>query len=155
MKINWKEVAVSAGYKSMKAAIAVEANRKWSTDGRYEEQFIFAINRAKQHIYVKAWLDDQDYTDYLIDRLNVWELNRKQSFLSYYTDYNIPKKSSRVLKTRSIRNRIKYYKTDPWYKNSNRAAVELSTYLQKIRTKKARWTNKRKADAKHWRDRGL
>jgi len=140
MKINWKEVAASAGYKSMKAAVATEANRKWSTHERYTEAFNFAINRAKQHIYVKCWVSDQDYTDYLINQLRAWEEQRKQSFLSYYTNYNLPKKSSRILKTPGIRSRVKDFKQDSWYKDSHRAAKEITEHLRKKRTKKARWT---------------
>lgn len=140
MKIDWKAVAASPGYKLMKGAVAEQANNRFSHDDRYQEAFNFAINRAKQQVYVKTWLNGQDYTDYLIDKLNEWELNRKQNFLSYYTNYNLPKKSSRVLKTPGIRSRVKYYKTGSWYKNSNKAAVELSEHLQRNRTKKARWT---------------
>jgi hypothetical protein len=145
MKINWKEVAASSGYQSMKAAVHKNANGRFSKDDRYQKAFDFAINRAKQNIYVHCWLDDNDYTDDLIFKLNEWERKRKQSFLSFYSNHNLPKKTSGILKPRGIRSRIKYYKMDSWYKNSHAAADELSQHLQKKRTKKARWTPEYKA----------
>ena len=150
MKINWGEVAKSTGYQSMKAAVAT-ASHRFSYDDRYEKAFAFAIGRAKQRIYIICWLKDQDYTDYLIAQLNTWELDRKQSFLSYYTNYNLPKKSSRILKTPGIRSRVKYYKNDSWYKNSHIATEEVTQHLQKIRTKKARWTPEYKARINRFR----
>ena len=155
MKINWKEVAKSVAYKSMKAYVAKQANKRFSNDERYQKAFDFAINRAKQHIYVACWLDDNDYTYDLIYKLDEWERKRKQSFLSYYSNHNLPKKTSGVLKPVGIRGRLKYYKNDSWYKNTHRAAEEVTIHLKNKRTKKARWSNERKARAKYWRDRGL
>jgi len=155
MKINWKEVASSAGYKLMKAAVAKQYNNRFTNDDRFAEAFNFAINRAKQNIYVACWLDNNDYTDDLILKLDEWERKRKQSFLSFYSEYNLPKKSSRVLKTPGIRSRIKYYKQGSWYKNSNKATVELSEHLQRKRTKKTRWTNERKVRACRYRQLSL
>lgn len=149
MKIDWKKVAASAGYKLMKGAVANDANKIYSNGKRFAAAFNFAINRAKQHIYVKAWPDDKDYTDDLTLILQVWELNRNQSFLSYYSNNNLPKKTTKILKPMRIRGKYKYYKGRHWCKNTNRAAQEVSMYLINNRTKKARWNNERKANAKY------
>ena len=142
MKINWKAVAASPGYISMKAAIAADANRWGRPDKRYQEAFDFAINRAKHLIYSPIYSKTRDYTLQLIMQLHAWEVDRKQNFINYYSGYNLSKKKkhSNVLKPGGIRQRIKFYKGNTQHKNSHRAAKEMIEYLQKKRTKKARWT---------------
>ena len=149
MKIDWKAVAASPGYKSMKATVAEEAQqsarRKRVPDIRYQQVFEFAINRAKHYSHV---------TGISIENiLNAWEEQRTYSFLNYYDTYRKPKQHSHICEPQGIRGRIKYYKTCSFYKNTTKAADALSEYLRGKRTKKARWTPEQKKRSIYWKER--
>ena len=152
MKIDWKAVAASPGYKSMKATVAEEAQqsarRKRVPDIRYQQVFEFAINRAKHYSHV---------TGISIENvLNAWEEQRTYCFLNYYSNSSnskLPKQHSNMRKPQGIRGLIKYYKTCSFYKNTTKAADALSEYLRGKRTKKARWTPEQKKRSIYWKER--
>ena len=148
MKIDWKEVAKSPGYLSMKAAVADEAKRvaKWGRkpDERYAESFRFAISRGT-HYAIKRGVT-------LDVILNQWEEKRSYCFLNYYSNHNFPKLSRKVLKPHSISKILKVEKKwrSPsipheyklWFKR--KAQLIKSAVMTKRTGKKARWEKWRK-----------
>lgn len=151
MDIDWKEVAASSGYISMKAAVAAEATRvrKFKhnkPDKRYFEAFNFAINRAKHYAHTIGTS--------LIFVLNDWEDKRKYNFINYCSNYTFPRLDcTHVLKPtgiNGIRNRYKRYN---FYadrvKFSKHFVCEEIMRLGRLRVKesgrKPRWTKEYKA----------
>jgi len=81
MKINWKELAKSKGYKSLKMNIsdtAIFSNKKEDY-----KKFQWVINRAKHYA---------NYTELSIETiLDSWESKRSYSWVNYYQDCNQPR----------------------------------------------------------------
>lgn len=148
MKIDWKTVAGSPGYKSMKAAVAKEAatsagyGRK--RDKRYEETFRFAINRAKHYAH--------RLNKPIEEVLNEWESKRKYCFLNYYQSCNFPKFHSNNCKPMKLRGTKKYYKRENWLdpkRKRERIFQMIQWYQRQESTKdKKRWDNERKRRAR-------
>jgi len=157
MKIDWKEVAASPGYISMKAAVANEAKRtaKWGRkpDERYAQCFNFAINRAKHYALHIEGVIFVNMTYALITILNDWEDKRDYSFINYYSDYNFPKFHSGNKKLLGVRGQIKGYRKDRFYRDPKKRQKRILLLLvgqQKAASKKAkpRWTSEYKEHKK-------
>ena len=119
MDINWKEVAKSPGYISMKAAVADEAKRvaKWGRkpDSRYAESFRFAIGRAIHHACKRGVTLDVI--------LNEWEEKRDYNFISFYSDHHLPKIHSNTRKPWGIRATIKEIRKNKFYRGEINGSV--------------------------------
>ena len=92
MKIDWKSLAKSKGYKSLKAAYIYDLNRKCCSrsKSKYLEHFNWAIGRAKHYAYHKNISIEAV--------LNEWEEQRDYWWLNFYQNGNQPKFHSNSLK---------------------------------------------------------
>ena len=83
MKIDWKQVSKSAGYRSLKAAYISDVTA-YRSRGRskatYLKHFNWVISRAK-HYSAKTGRS-------LIEILDEWEAKRTYCWLNYYQDCN-------------------------------------------------------------------
>ena len=146
MKIDWKHLATTEGYKSLKAAYikSVLRERKWnrSTD-ELHKTFNKAISRAKQHAHFLG--------NPLEEVLNVLELKRaerKHNWDSFYSDHHLPKLHSNSLKPRGINGMMKYYRTARYSSSPRsikyRLAQLITSEVKRTRTKKPKWPLHRK-----------
>jgi hypothetical protein len=148
MKINWKEVAASEGYKSLKAAYikdVMEAKaderkgrRPMRTKAVFLKRFNWAICRAKHHAI------QRNVTVDVI--LNEWEKSRNYWWLSFYSDSG---KQAKVKKCNKlplgIKGIKKYFKRNPL--NPKRAQERIGDFIRDALPKrdpprgypKARW----------------
>lgn len=94
MKVDWKKVAASPGYKSLKAAYidSVQDSEKFSrkhnrnamrVKKEYLDRFNWIINRAKHYAHIQGVTLD------II--LNQLEEKRQYGWFNYYDNYNQPK----------------------------------------------------------------
>jgi hypothetical protein len=97
MKIDWKHVATTPGYKSLKAAYIRDVQEAETYRNRFgrrpmrekEEflhKFIWVIARAKHYAY--------KYERPIESILDHWEEKRTYWWLNFYQDCNQPKKKS-------------------------------------------------------------
>lgn len=142
MKINWKEVAASSGYQSLKAAYikdVTEAARDLSNGRKpmrnkeeFLKQFNWVINRAKHYAYHR-----NTTIDVILDE---WEEGRSYWWLNYYQNSHQPKlnQKSKTMGVNGLRKYLKkYYSNSPKY-----IRLQIGKELNKNnpkRTKKARW----------------
>lgn len=152
MQIDWKHLATTEGYISLKKAYIrdVQGAAKEKQRGRrpmrdkavFLKLFNWVIARAKHYA---------EFTGRPIHEiLNEWEAKRDYWWLNYYQECNQPKLfNSPNIKPIGIRGTIKYYKTSKWYVGEpERATRSLQKCLHELalmaRTKKAKWTAERK-----------
>lgn len=163
MKINWKEVAQSPGYKSLKQAVIDEHNRgamfkrrgcsNYGHGNRYQEKFKFAISRATHYAYKRGVP--------LEVILNEWEEKRTYNFMNYYGDTNFPKLHLNALEPVGIRGVIKRTRKRHSFDNTHRKQYVCSAIMRhhkdmvKQSTRKPRWSNDRKYNCKRIRERQL
>lgn len=85
MKIDWKALAKTKGYKSLKASYIydMKGNCFRKKGGDYFRKFQWVINRAKHYAYHKNVSIETV--------LNGWEEKRSYWWLNYYQDCNQPK----------------------------------------------------------------
>ena len=146
MKINWKQLAKSSGYKSLKAAYiksAMQAGRSANPMRDKKElyaNFQWVINRAKHYA---------DHLNRSIESiLNEWEEKRTYGILNYYQDCRQPKFNSRSLEPAGIRSIRKYYKKS--YRNDPiRIKERIKSFIEyqqrnKPKNDKPRWSASRK-----------
>jgi hypothetical protein len=164
MKLDWKKIAQSTGYKSMKAAVTDEANRcakyKRKPDDRYKKAFNFAINRAKHYTHKKVTELGIRYspdllTIYFIDILDTWENKRTYNFMSFYSNYNIPKLYDEKFKPWKINAYIKSYKKERFWNKQDRS-IRIRSAINNFRKNNAtknpkRWEEARKKREKYFR----
>lgn len=155
MKIDWKAVAASPGYKSIKAALIADLNRKRPHRSKEAniKLFHWVICRAKHYAnYENTTLEEI---------LNRWETKRKEVqanwWFGYYSDFKQP----RYRKKTFTRNLVKYHKKQkPYGRDGIRKKRELLLsqlkHQAKIKReslgKKPRWSNDRKKRAKDLRE---
>ncbi len=148
MKINWKHLATTKGYKSLKATYikavqnAVKQKRPMRDKKEYLKQFNWIINRAKHHAYT--------HNIPIETILDIWESKRDYGWLNYYQDNRQPKFTSKCLKPTGIKGTRKYYKNDKWTKNDpviiKKRMKSFISWFCKNKTKKdkPRWSMERK-----------
>lgn len=94
MKINWKKVAASPGYKSLKAAYIKDVQEFQQYEGRFGQKpmrdkedflrkFKWVIGRAMHYAYAT-----ESSIEFI---LNHWEEKRNYWWLNYYQDSHQPK----------------------------------------------------------------
>ncbi len=97
MKIDWKHIATTPGYKSLKASYIDDVVSGRSFDSKEQLYVIFLdiIGRAKHYAHCKGVTVDVI--------LNEWESKRDYWWINYYQYSNRPKKHSNSLKPVGIR----------------------------------------------------
>lgn len=155
MKIDWKMVAQSTGYRSLKQSYQQTQKHSARFKGnsneldRQTKLFHWIICRAKHYAY--------HLNTSIEDILNGWEANRNYNWRSYYSDHRFPKLGKTALTVKPM-NRINYFRKDPYYKNhpeSKKVQVFKEILRQQRQNSKkvgdkARWTPERKErEARH------
>lgn len=135
MKLDWKFIALTPGYKSLKAAYIVDVNRKY---GRPKEelykQFQWVIALAKHYSSKTGKSVDQVLTS--------WEVDRTYGWTSFYACHNLPKLHSNCLKPLGVNGIRNYHKT-AWFSSSEQEVKhKVCRFIQDQqprRSKKKRW----------------
>lgn len=141
--INWKHLAATTGYKSLKAAyihdVQESAKRKRPMRDKVEflRKFQWVINRAKHYAH---------HTGESMEAiLNEWEEKRTCWWLNYYQESGQPKfhsKSTKPMGVRGIHEHYNHmYRHDP-----ARGRLRLREYISRIKGEKIkpRWNTARK-----------
>ncbi len=145
MNVDWKHFSQTQGYKSLKEAYMRDA-RKAGKDARamldkdeLYKKFQWVISRCLH--YSKA-LNKKPW-----DVLDEWESKRDYWWINYYQESNQPKicPESISKKPMHIRGIKKYYKSGHFRDSNTRVNSRIGDHLRKQRTKKPRWTAKRKS----------
>ena len=135
-KINWKYLATTPGYKSLKTAYIHDLQKGWPNKKELYKKFRWVIDRAKHHAYYKGIS--------ISTILNFWENNRDYWWLTFYQDSNQPKIHSNSKKNSGIKGIRKYYKATHWntpQERKHRMCKLIQEKQQKESTKqKKRWT---------------
>ena len=157
MKINWKYVATTEGYKSLKAAYiqdvqkATESKIRFGRAMRDKAEFLkkfnWVIARATYYAYhEKTTIDNV---------LDYWEAKRTMWWFGYYQDGRQPKHTSGVLCRMGLNGIKEYYKGDGFYRCPINRKAKVFSYImleQKNSSTKSpkRWSTKRKAEYKKY-----
>ncbi len=158
MKIDWKYLSTTPGYKSLKKAVVENIARKHRSKKETYQMFYTTINRAKHYAH--------KLNKPIEEVLNGWEEKRKdknnrigewviQFYPGHCRDQYRLGKLHRAPNVKP-KNPINYYRTDPWCKKDpiRKKAMILKTIMEiqkqnsKRKGKKARWSNERKAREK-------
>lgn len=160
MKIDWKHLATTPGYQSLKAAYIKDVQDAEATRRRghrpmrdkniFLTLFNWVINRAKHHAYHRG------VEIHVI--LDEWEKSRNGSWwLNHYGDY--ANRQGKLHNSPSI----KLMKIETYYKKKSNYTVEyIKSELKRIKRnkaiekrkqsgKKARWSMEVKKDRKRWK----
>lgn len=144
MKINWKQLAQSPGYKSLKAALIKDIggngrNPSWRSKKELYKHFYWIIGRAKHYAH-HIGLPVEEI-------LRQWESDRKGGWFGYYQDRKPFNKfgtgKPRNVKPMSIRTS---YRTSPWFNKREqrqriKSAKESEAKLARKKAgKKRRWS---------------
>ncbi|WP_027855545.1 hypothetical protein [Marinobacterium litorale] len=134
MEINWKELAQTEGYKSLKAAyirdvqkageIQAKGHRPMRDKAEFLKLFRWVIDRAK-HYAIRKGVPIEDV-------LNFWESKRGYWWLNYYQEGNQPK-----LPSGKPRN-VQYEKPETYIRSRWMSKVDYFQRLRKERTRVAR-----------------
>lgn len=146
MKINWKIVAASPGYKSLKAAMVrdIQSSAKTEQKGRHPMRrkaeftilFNWVIARAKHYAEFRGVT--------LCTILNEWEGKRDYWWLSYYQESRQPKLTrSPNLKPGGLNAIFSYYKRTHMSnkRRTGKCQEEIKRLARRKRTKKAKSTS--------------
>ena len=157
MKIDWKYLASTPGYKSLKAAYihdVQEANKrkiKFGSANRGKEEFLkkfnWIINRAKHHAIrrdIPIW-----------DVLDTWEKGRTYWWLNYYQDCNQSRCHSSSHEKMGVTGARKYYKTSCGY-GSQTVKHQVSNFIRRAQEKEStkepkRWTPHKKESQRKYK----
>lgn len=148
MKIDWKVVSQSMGYRKLKAAVLDSIKYKDRSKKELHKHFNWIISRATHYAYHK-----NTTIDVILDQ---WEADRTYWWFGYYQDNKQPKLnlSSSVCRP-SIRT---CHKKDHWYRNDpvkkKHAVLRHIIGRQKEAAKKTgrkpRWdTDRKQREARH------
>lgn len=150
MKIDWKYVATTPGYKSLKAAYthdvteAAKRRHPMRKKAEFLKLFTWVIGRAKHYAH---------HTGKPIEEiLNDWEEQRDYWWLNFYQDCRQPKLHSNSKKPLSLKGEMAYYKKG-WGRQSPRLRQQRLLAAKSRKAKelygraKPRWDNARKQRA--------
>ena len=141
--INWKHLATTTGYKSLKAAytrdVQKSAKQRYPMRQKAEflRQFQWVINRAKHYAH---------HTGKTMEAiLNEWEEKRDHWWLNYYQDCRQPKFHSNSKKPMGVKGTRKYYKV-AYRHDPVRGAMRVREFKNRENPKKTkpRWDIRRK-----------
>ena len=134
--IDWKSLANSTGYKSLKAAYIRDVHEagQRSSPMRDKQEFLrhfnWVINRAK-HYAVR--------TDTTVEEvLDGWEEKRSYWWLNYYQECNQPKLPSGKPSNVQHMKPETYYKTSNWFPRSPKERFELIRRERRTAARNAR-----------------
>lgn len=151
MKIDWKHLASTAGYKSLMAAVTKDvqsASRRRERGNipmrdkkEFMTKFRWAICRATHY---------SQHTGKPVHKiLTEWESKRDYWWLNFYSDHNLPKLSkNNSLKPLGIRGARKYYHKGHFGNPKEKMVMFIRT---QINSSKKRWDKAKKANAEYWR----
>ena len=136
MKIDWKHLAKTEGYKSLKTAF-IKQNKSDSLRNKqeYYQRFQWVINRAK-HYAIKMGVT-------LESVLNNWEHNRDYGVLNYYQNSRQPKiRVHKVLKPMGVKGFRKSCKKTWFHSDPQEIKHRVYEFIQRtqIKSKKKRWS---------------
>ena len=138
MKIDWKQLAASEGYISLKKCYIDDevSGRTFSNKKQLYAKFQWVLNRAKYYSY---WLGVSMETV-----LNDWEEKRDYWWMNYYQDCRQPKFNNNSLKPIGINGIKKNIKKDSWFSDidkKHRMCRQIQLFQADASTKKkARWS---------------
>jgi len=141
MNINWKQLAKSSGYKSLKKAYVYDINTSGRSKDYLYKHFQWVINRAKHYA---------DNSGKSIEHvLTEWEHKRSYWWLNFYQGCNQPKYHSGSKKPMGIKGTRSYYKKSRFYdlEIKKRRVMEFIQFEQKKhidKERKPRWSMARK-----------
>ncbi len=141
MNIDWKHLATTKGYKSLKAAYVYDVKKGWRNKKESFLLFIWAIGRAKHYAH---------HTGRSIESiLNEWEDKRSYWWRNFYQDCNQPKFHSSAKKPMGVNGTRSYYKKSIFRGDSQAVKNNVSKFIQREQRensvkKKARWPMSRK-----------
>lgn len=141
MKVDWKVVAASPGYTSLKEAYKHDLFKKYRNKKQLLDKFNWVICRAKHYSYHTGMS--------LEDVLNMWENKRTYWWIGYYSNQNQPKLSS-SLRPQGFRGAIKYYRNSRWISPKRRKYLicKVNSEFSKTKQKEPkRWTTEKKRRA--------
>jgi hypothetical protein len=141
MKINWKQLAKSNGYRVFKKSFTKYKLRTKCHADSADKTFKKIIGLAQSTAF--KYCKYPDLYAYFMGRiLEDWEDGRNYCWLNYYSSSKFNKLHSNSIKRK---NTIKYYKS---LKNTvgykNKSITETQQKLRKDSGKKARWTKHQK-----------
>jgi hypothetical protein len=141
MKINWKQLARSKGYRLFKKSFMEYKLRTRCHKDSADKTFKKIIGLAQSSTFKFCKYPDL-YTYHISQLLQEWEDKRSYCWLNYYSSSKFNKPHSNSVKDRNI---IKYYKS---LKNNvrykNKSITDAQQKLRKNLGKKARWTKQQK-----------
>ena len=147
MKIDWKHVAQTKGYLSIKKAMKDLNEYRWtrpSDIAASKKIFINLINRAKHYAYIK-----EVTLDAILDYWEAKRLHTKHEWRSFYGSYHLPKKLGNSMKPTGTRHMLAYMKKhNMQHHDKHHTNQQISIHLiaqRKASGKRARWTPDYKA----------
>lgn len=135
MKVDWKKVAASAGYISLKAAYIKDVKkdqdaalrhgcRPFRSKEEFRRKFKWVIGRAVHYAHI--------YNRPVESFLWMWESDRDYWWLNYYQEGRQPKKHSNSLRPRNYKGRVKSKKKPPrWSKQYKASRQWRARYTKK------------------------
>lgn len=142
MKIDWKHLASTTGYKSLKAAYikdvqeASKRSRSMRKKDEFLELFNWVICRAKHYAH---------HTGKTIEQiLDEWESKRTYWWLNYYQDCRQPKFKTGSVKAMGVNGLRKYYKRQGYDPETIKSLLQKFNKEAKSRKAKLRWPMRRK-----------
>lgn len=142
MGTNWKHLATTKGYKSLKAAYihdvidAASEKHPMRNKAEFIRKFNWVIGRALHYA---------NNTGRSVEAiLNEWEQKRDYWWLNYYQDCRQPKFHSNGIKTMGVRGKRKYYKSVFNYSPAEIASSMRNFINKKSKKSKPSWPMARK-----------
>lgn len=148
MKIDWKHLATTPGYISLKAAMLRDINsaakdiqkgrRPMRDKHEFHKQFRWVISRATYYAYHTG--------EPIHEILNRWEEDRTYWWLNYYQNSRQPKRfhsdSIKPMAVGTYYRKDRYYRTDPIKRKHHicRDIMRMQADVAKKRDRKPRWS---------------
>lgn len=156
MKIDWKYLSSTSGYRSLKQCLIYDITKNRRTKKEAYKLFYRVLGEAKK--YVQAKYSPELYSYALASVLKTWEEKRDYWWVNYYSSYNFKENVGRSLKPIGIKGIRNYYKKEikTGFRSKNCVNSHISRFLTTERDKsgkKPRWNMAKKKDKKYWRDR--
>ena len=149
MQVDWKSLAQSKGYKSLKAAYAHDIRKKWRSKEELQKLFKWVMGRA-QHYAIRKGITMHQVID-------EWEEKREQWWFGYYSNSNQPKLHSNSVKPLGSKGLRKYYRNfgfmlnDAQRRKNSYSRMLCRDALLKSTKSPVRWTSEYKKRQRRYR----
>ncbi len=146
MKIDWKHLSTTPGYKSLKKCVADDIKNRYRSKKELRALFVKVIGLAQNHAHHTG--------DSMEDILNAWEEARDCWWLNFYNNHKLPKlrhKSS--IKPMGINGLRNYYKKcyrDPIARKHSMCKRIQEEHRKQSTKKKKRWTKEQRINRARW-----